>query len=46
MLPVLFIGLGAADVSYGDWAKWSGKFQLLNLILTAALLLVGLWIGY
>jgi uncharacterized ion transporter superfamily protein YfcC len=44
--PALLIGLGLADVSYGDWFKWSGKFQLLNLLLTALLLLVGLWIGY
>ena len=44
--PALLIGLGLADVSYGDWFKWSGKFQFLNLILTALLLLAGLWIGY
>ena len=44
--PALLIGLGLADVSYGDWFKWSGKFQLLNLLLTALLLLAGLWIGY
>ena len=44
--PALLIGLGLADVSYGDWVKWSGKFQLLNLLLTASLLLVGLAVGY
>lgn len=44
--PALLIGLGLADVSYGDWFKWSGKFQVLNLLLTALLLLAGLWIGY
>ena len=44
--PALLIGLGLADVSYGDWVKWSGKFQLLNLLLTAGLLLVGLAVGY
>ena len=44
--PVLLISLGLADVNYGTWAKWSGKFQLLNLLLTGALLLVGLAIGY
>ena len=44
--PALLIGLGLADVSYGDWFKWSGKFQFLNLLLTALLLLAGLWIGY
>ena len=44
--PVLLISLGLADVSYGDWAKWSVKFQTLNLVLTGVLLLVGQWIGY
>ena len=44
--PALLISLGLADVNYGDWFKWSGKFQLINLLLTSLLLLVGLWIGY
>ena len=44
--PVLLISLGLADVSYGKWVKWSWKFQTLNLILTAGLLLLGLVIGY
>lgn len=44
--PVLLISLGLADVNYGTWAKWSGKFQLMNLALTSGLLLVGLVIGY
>jgi uncharacterized ion transporter superfamily protein YfcC len=44
--PVLLISLGLADVSYGKWAKWSMKFQVLNLILTSGLLLFGLVIGY
>lgn len=44
--PVLLISLGLANVSYGDWAKWSGKFQLLNLFLTSGLLLFGLALGY
>ena len=42
----LLISLGLADVSYGDWFKWSWKFQTLNLLLTSALLLFGLAIGY
>ena len=42
----LLISLGLADVSYGDWFKWSGKFQLCNLILTSGLLLLGLAVGY
>lgn len=44
--PVLLISLGLADVNYAAWAKWSGKFQLMNLVLTSTLLLVGLAIGY
>ena len=44
--PALLIGLGLADVSYSDWFRWSGKFQLLNLLLTAGLLLLGLSVGY
>ena len=44
--PVLLISLGLADVSYGKWAKWSWKFQAMNLALTSLILLVGLMIGY
>ncbi len=44
--PVLLISLGLADVSYPKWAKWSWKFQILNLLLTSGLLLLGLAIGY
>ena len=44
--PVLLIGLGLADINYGDWVKWSGKFQLVNLIVTSGLLLLGLVVGY
>lgn len=44
--PVLLISLGLADVNYGKWAKWSWKFQALNLLLTSGLLLLGLLIGY
>ena len=44
--PVLLISLGLANVSYGDWVKWSGKFQIVNLILTGLLLLGGLFVGY
>lgn len=44
--PVLLISLGLADVSYGKWVKWSWRFQLPNLVLTAALLLFGLAVGY
>ena len=44
--PVLLISLGLADVSYSKWAKYSWKFQALNLLLTAGLLLFGLAVGY
>lgn len=44
--PALLISLGLADVSYGDWFKWSSKFQLMNLILTGSILLLGLAVGY
>lgn len=42
----LLISLGLAGVSYGDWFKWSWKFQALNLVLTGLLLLFGLFVGY
>ncbi len=44
--PVLLISLGLVDVDYSKWFKWSFKFQFLNLIVTSALLLLGLAIGY
>ena len=44
--PALLISLGLADINYSDWFKWSGKFQLLNLVLTSLILLLGLAIGY
>lgn len=44
--PVLLISLGLANVSYGKWAKWSVKFQMINIVLTSTLLLFGLAIGY
>ena len=44
--PALLIALGLADVNYGDWFKWSGKFQVMNLLLTSLILLLGLAIGY
>ena len=42
----LLIALGLADVGYGKWARYSGKFQLMNLLLTAGLLLFALAVGY
>lgn len=44
--PVLLIGLGLADVSYVDWARWSWRFQAVNLVVTCGLLLLGLVVGY
>lgn len=44
--PALLISLGLADVNYGDWVKWSWKFQLSNLVLTSLILLFGLAIGF
>ena len=44
--PVLLISLGLADIDYWKWFKWSWKFQFLNILVTSALLLMGLVIGY
>ena len=44
--PVLLISLGLAGISYGTWLRRTWVFQLLNLLLTSALLLLGLAIGY
>lgn len=44
--PALLISLGLADVSYTKWARFSGKFQLANLLLTSLILLFGLVVGY
>ncbi|MDY3079926.1 MAG: hypothetical protein SOR56_06965 [Oscillospiraceae bacterium] len=42
----LLISLGLANVSYGQWVKWSWKFQAANLVLTSCMLLLGLAVGY
>lgn len=44
--PVLLISLGLADISYGKWFRHTWKFQLMNLVLTSAILLFGLMVGY
>ena len=44
--PVLLISLGLADVNYGKWVRWSLPFQLMNLVLTSGILMLGLIIGY
>lgn len=37
--PVLLISLGLVGVSYGTWAKWSVKIQLVILAVTSLILL-------
>lgn len=44
--PALLISVGLAGTGYGTWAKYSWKFQVLNLALTSGLLLLGLVVGY
>ncbi len=44
--PVLLISIGLANVSYVKWFKWTWKFQIVNIVVTSILLLVGLAIGY
>ncbi len=44
--PVLLISLGLADISYSDWFKYSFKFQVMNILLTSGILLLGYLIGY
>ncbi len=43
---VLLIALGISGVDYGKWLKWSLPFQVMNLVLTSGLLLLGFAIGY
>lgn len=43
---VLLIALGISGVDYGKWLKWSLPFQLINLVVTSGLLLIGFVIGY
>ena len=42
----LLISLGLVGMGYGTWVRWSWKFQLANLVLTSAILLFGLAVGY
>lgn len=44
--PVLLISIGLANVSYAKWFKWTWKFQAMNLVITSAILLFGLAVGY
>ena len=42
----LLVSLSLSDTSYLKWAKFSLPFQLINLLLTSGILLLGLNIGY
>jgi len=42
----LLVSLSLSKVSYAKWFKYSWLFQLLNLLLTSGILLLGLAIGY
>lgn len=44
--PALLISLGLVDLSYGDWFKFSWKYQALNIVLTSLILLLGFAVGY
>ena len=44
--PVLLIGLSMANVSYWKWLKWTWKLQLLLFLISVAVLLFGVLIGY
>ncbi|MBP5343086.1 YfcC family protein [bacterium] len=44
--PVLLISLGLNDTKYSDYMKFSYKFALINLFMTAGILLFGLMVGY
>lgn len=44
--PALIISLGLVKVTYKEWFKYSYKFQLINLLMTSGILLLGLLINY
>ena len=44
--PALLISLGLIDMDYSAWFKYSWKFQVLNLLLTIGILIVGLNINF
>lgn len=43
---VLLISLGLADVDYGAWIRRTCRFQLINLLLTSCVLLLGIATKY
>lgn len=44
--PVLLIGLSMANVSYGQWLKWTWKVQVSIFVATVLMLLFAIKIGY
>ena len=44
--PALLVCLSLVGVNYLTWVKWSAKFQIGVLIITCALLALGLAVGY
>lgn len=42
----LVVALSLAGCSYGKWVRYSLPFQVMNLLLTSGLLLLGIAIGY
>ena len=42
----LLIALGLTGTSYSTWAKFTWKFQVVNLAMTSLILLFGLAVGY
>lgn len=44
--PALIISLSLTKISYRKWFKYSWSFQLINLLLTSAILLLGLMLNY
>jgi len=44
--PVLLIALSMSNVSYGKWVKWTWKMQLMILLVSLAVLFLGVQIGF
>ncbi|MBE6644241.1 MAG: YfcC family protein [Ruminococcaceae bacterium] len=44
--PVLLVGLSMANVSYGKWARWTWKLQVVIFVLTVLVLFFGIAINY
>ena len=44
--PALIISLSLTKISYRKWFRYSWTFQLINLVLTSAILLLGLMLNY